>query len=175
MTENLGRLIVEMNGGQPIKPPSIEKAESGRGWVMVDENGEVIQSFTTKRATTKAEDKAKKDQANALLAKAKQMETDQSPQKASYYLGDPILDSDVKGVQEVAWLSSFTPTLALPPAAIRICPASSRLRRTLEPCCPILKRFAHVKLPFPDNEIADEAPVPIPTEPAVEIFKLSFD
>lgn len=102
MTENLGRLIVEMNGGQPIKPPSIEKAESGRGWVMVDENGEVIQSFTTKRAATKAVDKAKKDQANALLAKAKQMETDQSPQKASYYLGDPILDSDVKGTVKLS-------------------------------------------------------------------------
>ncbi len=102
MTENLGRLIVEMNGGQPIKPPSIEKAESGRGWVMVDENGEAIQSFTTKRAANKAANKAKKDQADVLLAKAKQMETDQSPQRASYYLGDPILDSDIQGTVKLS-------------------------------------------------------------------------
>jgi hypothetical protein len=102
MTQNLGRLIVEMNGGQPIKPPSIEKAESGRGWVMVDENGEVIQSFTTKRAATKAADKAKREQAEALLAKAKQMEVDESPQRASYYMGDPILDSDIKGTVKLS-------------------------------------------------------------------------
>ena len=102
MTENLGRLIVEMNGGQPIKPPSIEKAPTGRGWVMTDEKGEVIQSFTTKRAATKAADKAKKDQAEALLAKAKQMETDESPQRASYYMGDPILDSDIKGTVKLS-------------------------------------------------------------------------
>lgn len=102
MTENLGRLIVEMNGGQPIKPPSIEKAPTGRGWVLTDENGEVIQSFTTKRAATKAADKAKKDQVEALLAKAKQMEVDESPQKASYYLGDPILDSDIKGTVKLS-------------------------------------------------------------------------
>jgi hypothetical protein len=102
MTENLGRLIVEMNGGQPIKPPSIEKAETGRGWVMTDENGEVIQSFTTKRAATKAAEKAKKDQADALLARAKQLELDESPQKASYYVGDPILDSDVKGTVKLS-------------------------------------------------------------------------
>lgn len=102
ITENIGRLIVEMNGGQPIKPPSIEKAPTGRGWVMVDENGEVIQSFTTKRAATKAVEKAKKDQANALLAKAKQMETDESPQRASYYMGDPILDSDIKGTVKLS-------------------------------------------------------------------------
>ena len=102
ITENLGRLIVEMNGGQPIKPPSIEKAETGRGWVMTDENGEVIQSFTTKRAATKAAEKAKKDQADALLTRAKQLELDESPQKASYYVGDPILDSDVKGTVKLS-------------------------------------------------------------------------
>ncbi len=102
ITENLGRLIVEMNRGQAIKPPSIEKAPTGRGWVMTDENGEVIQSFTTKRAATKAADKAKKDQAEALLAKAKQMEADESPQRASYYMGDPILDSDIKGTVKLS-------------------------------------------------------------------------
>ena len=82
ITENLGRLIVEMNGGQAIKPPSIEKAATGRGWTLTDENGEAIQSFTTKRAATKAADKAKREQAEALLAKAKQMELDESPQQS---------------------------------------------------------------------------------------------
>ena len=83
-------LGVDLNS---VKGPDIQKAENGRKWAVVDENGEELETFTRKSQAEKAAkrqlDLAKDD----LVKKARQLEADGSEQLLEIQPGKPVLDS----------------------------------------------------------------------------------
>ena len=80
-----------------VDPATVEKAASGRGWVVFDRNGEVLGTARTRGAAQKIADQQAKRDRDALLARARQMEADGTDEVVDTAIGDPIYDSDIVG------------------------------------------------------------------------------
>ena len=80
-----------------VDPATVEKAASGRGWVVFDRNGEVLGTARTRGAAQKIADQQAKRDRDALLARARQMEADGIDEVVDTAVGDPIYDSDIVG------------------------------------------------------------------------------
>lgn len=80
-----------------VPVPEVRKAEIGRGWEVFDENGEMIGRTTTKRQADQLAEKQLRDNRDALLARARQMEADAVDEALNVTIGNPVYDSEIAG------------------------------------------------------------------------------
>jgi hypothetical protein len=80
-----------------IEPPIVQKAEGGRGWEVFDRNGELLGQARTKAAAQKLADQQVKQDRDALIGKARQLEADSGDQVFDQPIGGPVYDGSVMG------------------------------------------------------------------------------
>lgn len=80
-----------------VPVPEVRKAEIGRGWEVFDENGELIGRTTTKRQADQLAQQQLRQNRDALLARARQMEADATDEMMNVTIGNPVYDSDIVG------------------------------------------------------------------------------
>jgi hypothetical protein len=75
---------------------TVEKAPSGRGWVVIDPSGEQVgEQFATKRAATRKADAEKKRLRTDMQKRAQQVADDESGSVFDINVYDPARDSDL--------------------------------------------------------------------------------
>lgn len=84
-------------GLDSVEPATIERAPTGRGWVVIDRNGEILGEARTKRAAQQIADRQSRMDREALINRARQMEADANDEAINVLPGSPVRDSDLMG------------------------------------------------------------------------------
>lgn len=80
-----------------VEPATIERAPNGRGWVVIDRNGEILGEARTQRAARQIADRQSRMDREALINRARQMEADANDEVINVLPGNPVRDSDLVG------------------------------------------------------------------------------
>ena len=78
-----------------VKGPDIEKAQTGRGWEVKGEDGEVLGTYTRKSQAEKAAAKETERLKQAMINRARQVEADGADQTLNMVYSNPYYESDL--------------------------------------------------------------------------------